>query len=424
MQKHVDLTDAVRHLGSFEHLFWLVNEHRPVHFTLAAEIVGKTTPADWRDALDRVQARHPLLSVRVDRMPGWLPRFRRVEEAPIPLKVVAGDPRSAWPAEVGEELATPFDPSSAPLARAVLIHAPDAATLIFAAHHAIADGFALAHVIRDTLEALAGAELDPLPVTPSVDEILGLSGPVARLEAAGGRQQPAAVSAKTSPYRPRDGARPKVQGVRLPQPLTARLRERAREERTTVHGALVAALAVACAHVSPDWRGIPLRLVSPVNVRRTLGVGEDCGVFLGAATSVLHPGVVDLSATGFWDLARHAKSSVLPAQGREGAEAVTSALRQAMRSGPDIATAAEFMLVAFARDALLRNLGELPFANRFGPLTLTAMWGPAVLSGFEGEQTISAATVNGSLCLTHTSYTPPRGLLETMDYMLAEAAAA
>ena len=200
MQKHVDLTDAVRHLGSFEHLFWLVNEHRPVHFTLAAEIVGKTTPADWRDALDRVQARHPLLSVRIDRMPGWLPRFRRVEEAPIPLKVVAGDPRSAWPAEVGEELATPFDPSSAPLARAVLIHAPDAATLIFAAHHAIADGFALAHVIRDTLEALAGAELDPLPVTPSVDEILGLSGPVARLEAAGGRQQPAAVSAKTSPY--------------------------------------------------------------------------------------------------------------------------------------------------------------------------------------------------------------------------------
>jgi hypothetical protein len=52
------------------------------------------------------------------------------------------------------------------------------------------------------------------------------------------------------------------------------------------------------------------------------------------------------------------------------------------------------------------------------------MWGPAVLSAFEGEQTISAATVNGSLCLTHTSYTPPRGLLETMDYMLAEAAAA
>jgi hypothetical protein len=56
-----------------------------------AEIVGKTTLADWRDALDRVQARHPLLSVRIDRMPGWLPRFRRVEEAPIPLKVRSAD---------------------------------------------------------------------------------------------------------------------------------------------------------------------------------------------------------------------------------------------------------------------------------------------------------------------------------------------
>jgi hypothetical protein len=66
--------------------------------------------------------------------------------------------------------------------------------------------------------------------------------------------------------------------------------------------------------------------------------------------------------------------------------------------------------------------GPLPGAVRqFGPVTLIAMFGPAVLTGFEGQQTIGVATVNGALCLLHTSYTPPEGLLEKTQSVLAEA---
>jgi hypothetical protein len=44
-----------------------------------------------------------------------------------------------------------------------------------------------------------------------------------------------------------------------------------------------------------------------------------------------------------------------------------------------------------------------------------------VLAGFEDEQTIGAATVDGSLCLTYTSHTPRDGLLEAMGGVLIEA---
>jgi hypothetical protein len=54
---------------------------------------------------------------------------------------------------------------------------------------------------------------------------------------------------------------------------------------------------------------------------------------------------------------------------------------------------------------------------------LEAVWGLAVLSGFNEEQTIGAVTIDGSLCLTHTSYAPLDKLLEGMWDALVDACA-
>jgi hypothetical protein len=76
---------------------------------------------------------------------------------------------------------------------------------------------------------------------------------------------------------------------------------------------------------------------------------------------------------------------------------------------------------AFAHEATLTNLGALPFGESFGPFKLEAVWGPAVLLGFEGAQTIGVTAVNGSMCLTQTSHTPLEGFLESMGSVLAGA---
>jgi len=86
-----------------------------------------------------------------------------------------------------------------------------------------------------------------------------------------------------------------------------------------------------------------------------------------------------------------------------------------------VATVAEFVAEAFASEVLLTNLGNLSLDRQFGPVTLKAIFGPAVLTGFEGQQTIGVATANGALCLLHTSHTPPEGLLEKMQSVLAQA---
>jgi hypothetical protein len=42
---------VLRPLGSFEEFFWLIDQNRPLHFALAAQVQGPTAVGRWRGAL-------------------------------------------------------------------------------------------------------------------------------------------------------------------------------------------------------------------------------------------------------------------------------------------------------------------------------------------------------------------------------------
>src|SRR5258707_11833828 len=134
----------VRALGAMERLFWLMDQKHPAHFTVTAEVKGFTKVQSWRDALDAVQRRHPILSTSINRNEEGQPALYQVDAAPIPLRVVDGSVQEHWELELDSEMALPFTPEQAPLIRTVLIHKPQSAVLIMVAHHSIADGMALA----------------------------------------------------------------------------------------------------------------------------------------------------------------------------------------------------------------------------------------------------------------------------------------
>jgi hypothetical protein len=67
-------------------------------------------------------------------------------------------------------------------------------------------------------------------------------------------------------------------------------------------------------------------------------------------------------------------------------------------------------------------LGNLQYETRFGELKPGALWGPAVSLGFANHQTIEV-TVDGALCLLHTSYEPIESLLEIAEQILISACA-
>jgi hypothetical protein len=407
---------VLRSLGTFEEFFWLIDQNRPVHFALAAQVRGPTTIRRWRAALDLAQRRHPLFSVCIEKNGNSHPHFHQETATPIPLRVVQGNQViERWESEIELELSKPFDARQAPLVRAVLLHEANRAVCILVVHQSIADGLSIAFVIRDLLRVLSGSSIHLLPVIPSHEEILGVTR---------NRLGPAELSkeSNTAPARPavylaKDYSRPRVRGLRLTPALTTKLRQRARREGTSVHGALSSALALAYWQTIHELREEPIRIFSPIDTRKLLSLGDDCAVLVDGGTVGIEP----YTSTAFWDIARHSMAGLAKARTLESILASRNRLHQMVRNGIDVATAAAIAAHEFAHEILLSNLGNLRYGSDFGELKLEAIWGPAVSIRIEGGLTIGVATTNGALCLLETSFSPTESLLNIAEKILVSA---
>ena len=397
--------DLLRPLGAFEELFGLFDQHFPTNHALAAQITGHTTGQRWRDALDAVQQRHPLLSARIDTTFNRVPHFRRVTGQRIPLRVVTS-PNARWQREIAEEVNEPFTPDQAPLFRAVLLYQETHCIFILSSHHAVSDGFSLIFLLRDLLLALSGHALEALPLAPAREILFG-----AQQRTSTEHGLPS-VAAQRHPM-------PHVEGIKLTPEQTTALQRRAREEGVTIHAAISATLIIAGRAIDESWRNNSLRIMSPADIRDFLGLKDQCMVSLGAGEISITPG----GSMTFWDLARFAKNGLSAVKSTENISRMIDLQSTAVSSNLTIEQAFQLKRNAFNAQVMFSNLGRLPFDSTFGPLQLESLWASCALRGIEGEQTIGAVTVNGSLHLTHTSPTPIPGLLAGMEEELHKACA-
>lgn len=404
---------TLRPLGTIEHYFWLSDQNCPKHFVVTAQVRGETTIAAYRSALESVQQRHPLLRAGITLDAAGLPHFTEHGPAPIPLRIVQRDGERTWEQEVARELATPFGLADIPLLRAVVVHAEDVSNIIFSVHHSIGDGLSIAHLIGDMLAALSGRTLKALPISPSQEEVCSRLGiPVS------GVALPGAVATPTRADRYIAGSQPTlaVRGLRLSVETTEKLRVRARDEKTTVHGALAAALALAGRQLVAEWYERPIRILSPVNTRKFIGLEFDI------IPAVLFPAwAYDLSESPqFWDVARAVTRDLQTVLTPSCIASLFHGFKKLVASAT-VSEIATFELQACACEILVSNLGALALETSYGRLTLEGMWGPAVLVGNQGEQMVGVTTLHGAIQLLHSSHTPIPLLLETGEQMLLAA---
>jgi hypothetical protein len=391
-----------RPLGAFEELFCLFDQSFPTSHALAAQITGHTTVQQWLDAL---QQRHPLLSARIDTTFNRVPHFRRVTGQRLPLRVVTS-PGAQWQQEIAETVNAPFTPDQAPLLRAVLLHQETHCTFILSSHHAVSDGISLIFLLRDILLALSGHALETLLLVPSREVLFGA-------------QQRTSTEPGVPSFAAQRHPMPHVEGVKLTPEETTALQRRAREEGVTIHAAISAALTIAGRVINESWRTNPLRIMSPAEVRDILGLKDQCMVSFGGGEISIAPG----GSMRFWELARFAKDGLSGVKSTENISRMIDLQSGAVSSNLNVEQAFQLKRNAFDAQAMFSNLGRLPFDSTFGPLKLETLWAPFALRGIEGEQTLGAVTVNGSLHLTHTSPAPIPGLLAGMEEELRKACA-
>ncbi|ORW32501.1 peptide synthetase [Mycobacterium paraense] len=401
---------SVRPVGAMERLFYRYSERNPAHFLQVAEF-GETVPADrLRAALSAVQRRHPLLSVHVEDRPDTrLGFYRAATVAPIELTIRRGQ---EWAAAAAEELSRPFDRSRAPLMRASLLQGPGSSALLLAFDHTIADGISSVRVMNDVIAALNGRELANLPVPQAQERIIDRTlGDVAAFDPSELPDDPR-MRTPTS-IRLFDGALTNVHPMTMTEADTARLVERCRAERTTVHAAMV----VAMCRVRATERGEDfVRVLNPINFRALVGVEGDCGLFIQATWTGLAP----WDGAPFWEQARATTAHLETARSRRGILTASLAIQQAMAVDAEVGHAEELFSRVCPFDMLISNLGVQDLDDT-GPVRPTAVWGPVVQSQTEGEYVTGITTYEGRLRMVTCGYSVPTTFLKSVGEALAAA---
>lgn len=405
-----------RPLGAQERLYQLFTAVHPFHFCIVAEFRGRVSVGDLQAALERIADRHPVLTATVELEASGHAGFRG-QGGGVPLRVVEG---SCWEPVVEEELATPLaavGPGSS--SRAVLLQGDGGDTLVLTVAHHVADGTSAVRALNDLVIDLNGGAMggrvlaecreDLLAAVPAIKEVIDQGPPSGPPPVHDERLR---IPGSYLPF-PRE--HPTVRAASLDTDVTSVLRERARSQGTTVHGAVLAATAQELT----DRRGIGfVRLMSPISVEPLLDQQDGMGVFITAARSA----TATVTGVDFWELARQHLRQLEPARSPQGTGRQVAVFTAAAGPAATSRSAAELMARgALGLDALVTNLGVVQLPEH-GAITVQQLWGPIVLTHIVGEIGIGVATHGGKLRLTEVRHDHGPHVVEGIAARLRDAA--
>ncbi|MFG1933175.1 condensation domain-containing protein [Mycobacterium sp. NPDC048908] len=404
-------TRLVRSVDALERLFYRYAERNPAHFCQVAEFDVTFTEKQVRTALSAIQRRHPLLSVHVEDRPSSRLGFYRTDSV-APIDLTVHESSRPWQSFATAELAHPFDRSTAPLMRAVLVNHRAGSTILLTFDHTIADGISSITVLSDLVDALNGKISAPRDVPAPLEDIVAQTLSCADTPRSDASCDPRMAEPRS--IRPFDGTHPEIHTVALDTADTARLVDRCRAERTTVHAALIAAASRAHATLSDKEF---VRVLSPINVRPMIGAVGDCVDYFTCTVT----GMTPWDGTALWEQARAMTGELAIARSEAGVAATSSMIKQAVNVDAECAVPEQLFTQIMPFELMISNLGVQDL-DAFGPIKPTALWGPVLQSQVD-DHVIGVTTYDGRLRMVSTGYTPSDVYLETVKAALIQAAA-
>jgi NRPS condensation-like uncharacterized protein len=147
---------------SYERVLYYIGNHAPMYFAFRLKIKGQIILEELKQALAKMQQRHPLARVRVEMTQDKKQYITDENVPPIPAKELNAA-KTDWKSLVKEELGKPFDIFKGPMIRIFLIRRKDVCDLVAVFHHALCDGLSAVLFLHELMLFLS----DPArPVNP------------------------------------------------------------------------------------------------------------------------------------------------------------------------------------------------------------------------------------------------------------------
>lgn len=315
-----------RKLGLVENLFEILHDLGAMLDVNVARIEGPLTPDTLQQALDLVQKRHPMLQVHIfDSADGTY--FQSKGTSAIPLRVIAKQHENQWLNIAEYELHQKFSAGVEPLCRVTLLRSSTSngiSEIIVTFHHAIADGMSCMLFIHELLsycQQIADgeqiSEVVTMQLLPPVENLLESNLTSQNVEDYQEKTDQEILTSliiegEASASQRRTHLVPRI----LSKEITLMLIKRCKQEKTTVHGALCAAMLFGAAKFAYNDTPIHLSCGSNVNLRKYCKpqVNDE---YIGCLVSLVEEIHLLSENTTFWNLARECKSKISDSISRE-----------------------------------------------------------------------------------------------------------
>ncbi|MEO0840403.1 MAG: condensation domain-containing protein [Cyanobacteria bacterium J06643_5] len=311
-----------RKLGLIENLFHIIHDLGGMIDVNVARVEGKVSANILQKALNCLQKRHPMLQVHIAKLADGA-YFQSEDTTEIPLRVIDKQDENQWLEIAESELHQKFDIDSSPLCRVIFLRSSiddGTSEIVVTFHHAITDGTSCMNFINkllsyyqkiatgENIEEFTGTEL-----LPPLEEMVNRS-----LISQNNLEKPEQKSASESPNPqliieqevPPSQRRTRLVNRILSKDITRRLKERCKQEQTTVHGGLCAAMLLGTTKIAfNDKKSLSLSCGSNVSLRKSCQPevkSESIGCFI----SIVEEIHTVKENTEFWDLARECKSKI------------------------------------------------------------------------------------------------------------------
>ncbi len=310
-----------RRLGLVEELYETLHSMGAEIYVNIASIQGRLSLDVLKAAIDLLQKRHPLLQVHLQKSDDGF-YFCANGTLAIPLRTIDRQQEQQWLEIAEDEMLQKFSGEFEPLCRITLLQTSEqlgSNELIVTFHHAIADGISVLHLMHDLLsyyqqlvEGIPIAPIDTLPMLPPLDRLLETC--LSEADAADRTQvtpkptspSPIMIVEQTAPVGDRQT---RLITREFNQLLMSQLKSRCRDEQTTVHGALCAAMILASVKELSSEVPVLVSCGSSVNLRAScfpLVEPSHLGCFASYVTTTHHAE----QNTHFWKLARECQSEI------------------------------------------------------------------------------------------------------------------
>jgi NRPS condensation-like uncharacterized protein len=373
-----------------------VDSSTPLNCVFAVTIRGSFTLERLRNALNKMQQKHPLLRATIKEDAARVPYFVSSNKlAEIPIRITERVYDNDWKVQSKIEWGKLFEEKGAPLARVVWLKDTDVSDLILVCPHCICDGTTFVTLMSEMLELLDKPEKELSSYLPfnSMQGLLSQS-----FKATKGQVLKAKLFSVVAKlfflFKSTKNRKPTGQNYllhwRLDANKTAALTAECKAAGASVHAALCVILLSAFQAI----RGGKAhgKVICPVDVRKFVTEIKGDNMFAFAPIAELS---VDDNIVGFWEKAKKVKDDL---NTKIAAMKVHELLVMSEYFHGSVNKMVKYLLTTDGtHDVTFSNMGRLGIAENYDSFEVEAIYSPTVGFPWRNPNTIVVSTFKGEM---------------------------